>query len=152
MVAERHDSCLACRANAGELHPPGGVIFDDGLWRVEHMLMPARLPGWLTVKPLRHIESLAALTPAEAAALGPLLARVTGALESVTGAERVYSLLLAETVRHIHVHLIPRTAAVPEERRGLAIFSLPATAPEERCAAIALAVAERLRDHRIGHL
>jgi hypothetical protein len=42
--------CMACRANRGELHPPGGVIYDDGLWRLEHMLMPAVLPGWLILR------------------------------------------------------------------------------------------------------
>lgn len=142
------NDCLACRANAGALHPPGGVIYDDGLWRLEHMLAPAVLPGWLILKPLRHLESLGELTPAEAAALGPLLARVTAALEAVTGAERVYSVLLAEAVRHLHFHLIPRTGSVPESNRGPSIFSLPATAPQERCAAIALAVADRVREHR----
>jgi diadenosine tetraphosphate (Ap4A) HIT family hydrolase len=140
--------CLACQANSGVVHPPGGVIYDDGLWRLEHMLAPAVLPGWLILKPLRHVESLTGLTPAEAAALGPLLVRATAALEAVTSAERVYSVLLAEAVRHVHFHIIPRTESVPESGRGPAIFSLPPAAPEERCAAIALAVADRLREHR----
>jgi diadenosine tetraphosphate (Ap4A) HIT family hydrolase len=139
---------MACRANAGEVQPPGGVIFDDGRWRVEHMLAPALLPGWLIVKPLRHVESLAELTPDEAAVLGTLLVRVTAELEAVTGADRVYTVLLAEAVRHVHFHLIPRTDTVPERMRGPSIFSLPPTAPDDRCAAIALAVADRLRAHQ----
>ena len=139
--------CLACRANGGEVQPPGGVIYDDGFWRVEHMLAPAVLPGWLIVKPLRHVESLSELTPLEAGALGPLLVRVTAALEAVTGAARVYACLYAEVVRHVHFHLIPRGAALPDAARGAAIFALPAEAAAGACATVARRVADRLRDH-----
>src|SRR5438552_389195 len=127
-MAMTKPDCMACLANRGELHPPGGVIYDDGWWRVEHMLMPAVLPGWLIVKPLRHVESLAALTADEAAAMGPLLQRVTGALEAATGAERVYTVLFAEEVTHVHIHVIPRRQDVPASARGPAIFNLPRTA------------------------
>lgn len=142
------DSCLACRANRGELHPPGGIIYDDGRWRVEHMLAPAVVAGWLIVKTVRHVESLAELTETEAGALGPLLARVTAALEAATGADRVYSALFAEAVRHVHIHLIPRRDTVPEAARGPAIFSLPPDAPLAACATIAGQVADHLRAHR----
>lgn len=167
------ERCMACRANRGELHAPGGVILDDGHWRVEHMLAPAVLPGWLIVKTLRHVESLSGLTEAESAALGPLLARVTAALEGVTGAERVYTCLFAEAVRHVHFHIIPRRASLaptsqgwavfsglrahltgtalrlrPRAFRGPGIFFLPPTAAEDTCAAVGLRVADRLREHR----
>ncbi len=147
MSAAPVGDCLACRANRGELTAPGGVIYDDGRWRVEHQLAPAVLPGWLILKLLRHVTSLAELTVAEAAALGPLLARLTAALEAETGAERVYSVLLAEAVTHVHFHLIPRRATIPAEQRGPAIFALPAGAPEVACAAIAARIADRLRAH-----
>ena len=142
-----NEACTACRVNRGELHPPGGVIYDDSHWRVEHMLAPAVLPGWLIVKPVRHVESLGELTPVESAALGPLLARVTAALERVTGTERVYSVLLAEAVRHVHFHLIPRRASIPESSRGPAIFNLPPTATEEACASLAARMGDELREH-----
>jgi diadenosine tetraphosphate (Ap4A) HIT family hydrolase len=146
--SEAEGSCMACRANRGELHPPGGVIYDDGLWRLEHMLMPAVLPGWLILKTLRHVESLSKLTMAEAAALGPLLHRATRALELATGADRIYSALFAEAVRHVHFHLIPRHDGVPESAHGPAVFTLPPEATEPACAAIARNVADRLRAHR----
>ena len=41
--------CMACDANAGRLKAPGGVIYEDDLWRVEHALSPALLRGWLIV-------------------------------------------------------------------------------------------------------
>lgn len=140
--------CMACRANRGDLHAPGGVIWDDGRWRVEHMLAPAVLAGWLIVKTVRHVESLADLDAGEAAALGPLLARVTAALEAETGVERVYASLFAEAVRHVHFHLVPRRASVPEPARGPAVFTLPPTATETACAALARRIGDRLREHR----
>ncbi len=139
--------CLACRANRGDVTAPGGVIYDDGLWRVEHQLAPAVVPGWLILKPLRHVRSLAELSPHEAAELGPLLVRLTAVLEMETGAERVYSVLLAEAVTHVHFHVIPRRAEIPAGARGPAIFSLPASAPDATCAAIARRIADRLRAH-----
>ena len=30
------DECGTCRANRGEFPTPGGVIYQDGLWRLEH--------------------------------------------------------------------------------------------------------------------
>lgn len=139
--------CVACQANRGELVAPGGVIWDDGLWRVEHQLAPAVLPGWLILKTLRHVESLADLTREEAAALGPLLQKLTAALEAETGADRIYSALFAEAVRHVHVHIIPRRGDVPTSERGPAIFSRTPNASDAACAALATRIADRLRVH-----
>ena len=72
--------CVACQANAGQLQAPGGVIYQDALWRLEHILSPAPLAGWLVLKPKRHCEGLDFLTGAEAAALGPLMRRFSAAL------------------------------------------------------------------------
>lgn len=140
--------CMACAANGGELSAPGGVILDDGLWRVEHQLMPAQMAGWLIVKPLRHVESLAALTGPEAAALGPLLQRVTWALERAMGPERVYAILLAEAVRHVHFHLVPRGSGIATNLRGPAIFECTEWPSEAECARIAGRVCELLSDLR----
>ena len=54
-MTDQTSDCLACRANRGELSPPGGVIYDDGLWRLEHLLMPAVLPGWLVLLVAGHL-------------------------------------------------------------------------------------------------
>ena len=139
---------MACRANRGELTPPGGVIWDDGLWRLEHQLMPAVLPGWLILKTVRHVESLAELSDAEARALGPLLSRATKALEFATGADRVYAALFAEAIRHVHFHLIPRPDSIPEAQRGPMSFTLPPMAQEPGCLRIAEHVRDRLSPTR----
>jgi diadenosine tetraphosphate (Ap4A) HIT family hydrolase len=97
----------------GRVEAPGGTILDDGSWHVDHAIEPPFARGWLIVKPHRHVESLGELKAAEAIALGPLLRRLTGAVEQALGAERVYVCTFGETVRHVHFHVVPRTAEMP---------------------------------------
>ncbi|HEX5572882.1 MAG TPA: HIT family protein, partial [Ktedonobacterales bacterium] len=101
-------TCVACRANRGAIVAPGGALYDDGLWRLEHTFEPIPMVGWLVLKPPRHVESLADLTADEAAALGPLLQRITRAMRETLAPAKVYAALFAESVAHLHIHLIPR--------------------------------------------
>jgi diadenosine tetraphosphate (Ap4A) HIT family hydrolase len=113
--------CAACSEVAGNLHAPGGVILDDGLWFVSHHTGPLTDPGELIIKTRRHCESLAELTPAEADALGPVLRAGVRALERVVVAERIYAVSFNERLRHVHFLLLPRTASMP---RGHVISDL----------------------------
>lgn len=113
--------CSACAEVAGEVRAPGGVIVDDGLWYVSHHTGPFTDPGELIVKTRRHCESLAELTSAEAAALGPVLRAGVRALERVVVSERIYAVSFNERLRHVHFLLLPRTAAMP---RGHVISDL----------------------------
>lgn len=99
----------------GRVEAPGGTILDDGYWHVDHAIEPPFARGWLIVKPHRHVESLGELSPAEAVALGPLLRRLTRAVERALNAERVYVCTFGEMVRHVHLHVVPRTAEMPPE-------------------------------------
>jgi diadenosine tetraphosphate (Ap4A) HIT family hydrolase len=108
--------CLTCRLNRGELPAAGGVIYQH--------VEPVALVGWLVLKPLRHVEAFADLTPEEAAAFGPLTRRITRAMTEVLQPVKVYLSFYAEAAgfAHLHVHLIPRYAGTPPERRGPGIF------------------------------
>src|SRR2546425_3949235 len=108
-AAPPHRDCGTCRANRGELAAPGGVVYEDALWRAEHAIEPIPMVGWLVLKPLRHVEAFADLTPEEAAAFGPIAHRLTRAMTAVLGPVKVYVCLFAEAEHftHIHVHLIP---------------------------------------------
>ncbi len=109
--------------SAGEPLPPSERVYDDGLWRVAHAVS-STLAGWLVVLPKRHLTSLAELTPAEAAALGPLLQRLSVTLAEVTGAVKTYVALFAEAegFEHLHLHLVPRAPDLPVDRHGPRIF------------------------------
>lgn len=119
-----NDDCLACRLNRGELLAPGGAIHRDHLWVLEHMVEPIAMVGWLVLKPARHVESFAELTHEEAAEFGPLTHRVTRAMTEVLRAAKIYLSMYMEGpgMAHLHVHLIPRMADTPPDRRGPKIF------------------------------
>jgi diadenosine tetraphosphate (Ap4A) HIT family hydrolase len=129
-----NDACVTCRANRDEILAPGGVIYQDSFWRLEHTFEPIPMVGWLVLKPLRHTEAVADLTPEEAAELGPLLRRVAGAMREVLKPVKVYVSLYAEAenAAHIHFHLIPRHDGMPADRIGPWIFHFLAEAHRER--------------------
>lgn len=144
--------CFSC-SQAAQLDqlPPRENIWTDGLWRVAHAFNSA-LPGWLVLLPLRHIESLADLTPAEAIALGPLLQRTSEALSEVAGCEKTYVILFAEApgFHHLHFHIVPRMPELPREYKGGRIFSFldrpqDEWVPSDEMDRIGLAVRERLQ-------
>lgn len=107
------ESCSLCAELAGRVPAPGGVVFRNEWWEVAHHTGPWTDPGELIVKTRRHVESLAELTPGEAAALGPILRAAVAAVERVVRPERVYVASYGERVRHVHFFLLPRTAALP---------------------------------------
>ena len=98
---------------AGRVAAPGGPIYDDGLWLVSHHTGPHTDPGELIIKVRRHCESLADLTPAEAAALGPILRAGVAAIERIVRPERTYVASYNERIRHVHFFLLPRTRSLP---------------------------------------
>lgn len=106
---------------SGKIVPPGGIILDDGVWVLSHSISPVLLRGWLILKPRRHVEHLAELTEPEAAALGPLIARVSSAVMRALEAEKVYACSFGEVVRHVHWYLIPRYADMPVH--GVAVLN-----------------------------
>ena len=81
-----------------------------------------------------HRTAVADLSTEEAAELGPLVQRVSVALREVVGCEKTYVAQFAEHPqhRHVHVHVIPRAADLPEEHQGPRAFSLIGV-PDEEC-------------------
>lgn len=98
-------------------------IYEDEHWRVVHAFNTS-LPGWLVVIAKRHVASFAELTDAEALSFGPLLHRVSRALQEVTGAVKTYTVLFAEHPEHphVHFHVVPRMADIPADKRGRRVF------------------------------
>jgi diadenosine tetraphosphate (Ap4A) HIT family hydrolase len=105
--------CSICEQVAGRVAAPGGPIYDDGLWLVSHHTGPHTDPGELIVAARRHCETLADLTPTEAAALGPILRAGVASIERLVRPERTYVASYNESVRHVHFFLLPRTRALP---------------------------------------
>ena len=148
--ASYEPSCSVCKANAGDVPSPGGVIWEDKLWLVRHAPPPFPLAGWTMFHTQRHVQGPAHFTDEEAAAFGPVLRHVSRTLEKVTGAPRIYVVAFGESTPHMHAHLAPRYADLPPEHvafgaadlyRAVASGKQPGV-PE----ADALAMAGKLRD------
>lgn len=145
------ETCPLCAIVAGRNLPPGGIVHAGDGWLVVHHPGGQSDPGELLVILRRHVESIAELTPAEAAALGPVLhAGVTG-IERVVAPERVYVASFNERNRHVHFYLLPRTRALPAGhvtsdlyRRARGILRAWGAASNPSAAARAAAV-ERIR-------
>ena len=136
--------CLACDILAGRITPPGGVIYEDPYWRIDHQASPVLLRGFLIVKPRRHVEHLAELTAAEAAALGPVLRLAAQALTAAVAPAKVYAASFGELVTHLHFYVLPRTAEMPAH--GLDVLNALFRERRWACSdAEAAAVAERVR-------
>jgi diadenosine tetraphosphate (Ap4A) HIT family hydrolase len=148
-------SCPRCAIIDGRSPTPGGTIYDDGLWVVVQHPGQESDPGELFVVLRRHAESMAALTGAEASALGPILRAGVTAIERVVKPERVYVASFNERVRHLHFYLLARTGAMPAGhvtsdlfRRGRGILRKWGIAPrpsvEERAGTV-----ERIREEDV---
>jgi diadenosine tetraphosphate (Ap4A) HIT family hydrolase len=116
------NTCYACTQSATDA-PFRERLVRRGGWRVAHDFNSSQ-PGWLVLAPLRHVRSLDELTADEATTLGGLLREATVALKAVTGCEKTYVMLFAEAegFAHLHVHVVPRMADQPDDRRGPQVF------------------------------
>ncbi len=109
--------CLACDILAGRQESPGGAIYENDYWAVEHSVSPVLLAGFLIVKPKRHCEQIADLTLDEMEAFGQVLHDTTNALTRVLRPEKVYVCSFGEMGKHIHFYVIPRTSDMPASGR-----------------------------------
>lgn len=117
-------NCWVCDNNDRfDALPEWERIAADEYWRVAHAIDTA-LPGWLVLIPRRHVTSIADLTDAEAADLGAWQVRLSRALGTVTGCMKTYVVQFAEKegVSHVHFHVVPRMADLPDDRRGGGVF------------------------------
>jgi diadenosine tetraphosphate (Ap4A) HIT family hydrolase len=108
------EGCLACDLAEGRQYLPGGLIVQIDEWRVEHCVGPFG-PGTLILKPQRHVEGLAALTPHEASSLGQALRLTADVVQRVTSAAQVYACLWSHGPVHIHFVVQPETDRVIAE-------------------------------------
>ncbi|MCA9934892.1 MAG: HIT family protein [Ardenticatenaceae bacterium] len=129
-------TCHTCerlaQRDAGQA-PLWDNILRTPYWDVVHSFNSA-LPGWLVLVLRRHVEALADLTEEEASALGLLIRQVSAALQETTGCIKTYVMQFAEAAEHphVHVHLVPRMADLPADRRGANIFGYLTAVEDER--------------------
>lgn len=142
-------TCFTCAGNDGfESLPIWERIAADAHWRVAHAFDTA-LPGWLVLLPRRHVTAVAELTDSEAGQLGAWQVRLSRALHAVTGCVKTYVVQFAEKegMSHVHFHVVPRMADLPDDRRGPRVFEYLGPGyqvDEARKEALAAALREQL--------
>ncbi len=134
--------CLTCelmaRRDTGDV-PLWDRIHRTPYWDVVHSYNSA-LPGWLVLIARRHIAALDEMTEAEAAELGTLIHKVSVALKTATGCTKTYAVQFAEAAGHAHVHfhIVPRMADLPDDYRGPNVFKYLDAPPEARVSEAAM--------------
>ena len=109
----RRVNCISCTALAGAPPPPGGLVYQDDYWAFFLRARPLLVPGQGFIVLKRHCERLSDLTPAELAALGPMMQYTTYGLEQVLKPAKVHFGLYGEAVQHLHLHVLPRIVTLP---------------------------------------
>lgn len=118
------EECISCQILNGVINAPGGVIYEDDSWLVNHTMPPVFIPGKLAVILKRHCENLAELYVEEAVAIGPMLWIVCQALQDETRAEKIHVASYGEGVRHVHFLITPRTSDLPASNLYLTLWLL----------------------------
>lgn len=107
----RDPDCLFCKIVAGEL-PSTKISESPQAYAFMDIYPIAR--GHTLIVPRRHHETIMDMPPEEAAAVFALAARVAPALKAAVGCDGLSILQnngrsAGQVVRHVHVHLIPRS-------------------------------------------
>ena len=110
------------------------VVFEDGAFLVSHQIGEdgTKALGILHVQTKRHVPSLGQMNRGEAATLGPLLGRLSRALEARTRAPWTYCFGFNEGARHVHLVLGCRYAGLPEPYLRLRFAEWPGSPRGDR--------------------
>ncbi|WP_039934550.1 HIT family protein [Leptospira inadai] len=98
--------CPICSAHRSE--KISGFLFRSGPFLVRHSEFSKKLPGYLYVEPVSHREAYSEWTSEEFAELGTAFQRATTWIYDRFSPQKIYTVLVAEKVAHMHFHLIPR--------------------------------------------
>lgn len=92
------------------------------------------LHGWIVVITKRHILAIDELTKDEAMELGTLLQKVSLGLKKAVGCSKTYVMQFAEQAghSHVHFHVVPRMPDLPDQYKGVNIFSYLGVTREHR--------------------
>ena len=142
---EDPSTCRSCG-----VEPDEREVYRDDLWRV-FVLRDSPFPGACMLQPLRHADGVHGLNGEELATYGPMVARITAALEGATGFRgarnaRVHSHLWNDGGAHLHQWFFPRPFGYSDLLGSTLVewFDVLPPASEAELAAATAALRERL--------
>ncbi len=117
-------TCKLIRQRDDGLAPVWDSILRTGAWDVVHAYDTALL-GWIVLVPRRHVLAVDELSGEEARELGELMHSVSAFLKQDLGCLKTYIMQFAEHPEHphVHFHVVPRMADLPEAHKGPGIFA-----------------------------
>ena len=118
--------CLSCASNAGVRRiSPAMPVLEGTHWLIEHAY-PVGLLGWMVLVLRRHAAALHELAHDELRELGELQAALIPVMRELTACEKEYVACFAEApgFRHVHVHVVPVPAELPDSYRGARVMNL----------------------------
>jgi diadenosine tetraphosphate (Ap4A) HIT family hydrolase len=137
--------CFLCQKHAGEVAPPpGGYLYEDAHWRVCHAPLDNGPLGTLFIESQRHFLDFAETSQGEAISYGILLKKLYTELKSITGAERIYQVVMLEGIPHFHAWLVPRAKEIPE--RGIKFLEKDFTCKAEDVEKLVVKLREALNE------
>ena len=127
------ESCRLIGTRDAGIAPLWDSIYRSEFFDIAHALNSA-LPGWIVVVLRRHAGAIDELTIDEASELGMLLRKVSVGLKNIVGCSKTYVMQFAEQPghSHVHFHVVPRMADLPDENRGANIFNYLGVDDEHR--------------------
>lgn len=99
-------NCKICEKHKKE---NSNYIFETEYFKVYHGPLNSQILGYLFIEPKRHVESWAGLEKNEVLELIEVIKEVELMLKELLGAKKVYTVTIGEIVKHLHIHVIPRT-------------------------------------------
>jgi diadenosine tetraphosphate (Ap4A) HIT family hydrolase len=90
------------------------LVYENAHYRAEQS-SDCSIPGYLILSAKEPVGSITGLTVAALEGLGPTLAVLIDAIETVVRPELVYFARFGEEVKRLHCHLFPRTASLAAE-------------------------------------
>ncbi len=102
-----HEDCWFCNDALRLDKPPGGWLYDDGIWRAGHVPPSYAIAGTVIIESHRHFLDQAEMDDTEAATLNHVVGTVIRAIKQATGCDRVYQWATMDGYPHYHLWLIP---------------------------------------------
>ncbi|WP_079478045.1 HIT family protein [Halobacillus salinus] len=99
-------NCAICKKHRDQ---DASILYQNDIWAVSVGPYSSQVPGYLYLEPVAHVENWAELSDEAFAQAGVLLKRIESCLKEQGLAERLYMVTISEAVRHLHIHLIPRS-------------------------------------------
>jgi len=110
------NSCSICQKHKSK---NASYILTTNNFCIYHGPIESNILGYIYIESSRHIEYWSQLTLKEQRELGQLISDIELILVDKFSIERMYTVSIAEAVRHFHIHLIPRTRT---SKKGLELI------------------------------